>query len=337
MNPVLRRLLPLLLLAWPLAGEDFLALCARKAAAGEGLVVPGANGWLFLRSELQHLAAGSLLPGLGRARPADQGEPLAAITGYAQALAGVGMELLFVPIPAKATIHPEGLEPGHPGPVERLDPHHLAFYRLLAERGIQVYDPAPDLIAARERGPVYCRTDSHPNPAGLAVVAHGIAERVRGRDWYAATPRRAYRSEPRTINVAGDLGKVAAAPPEELVLNVVSREGGGEVAEDPAGPLLLLSDSHGLIFHEGGDMLARQAGLSDLLALELGFPVHLIGCRGSAATPVRINLYRQAKRDPALLVGKRLVVWCLSVRELTASAWSTAVPVPAAAGVTAPR
>jgi alginate O-acetyltransferase complex protein AlgJ len=80
-------------------------------------------------------------------------------------------------------------------------------------------------------------------------------------------------------------------------------------------PVLLLGDSHGLVFHGGGDMHARGAGLADHLAKELGFPVDLVAVRGSGATPARISLMR--RRDN--LAGKRVVIWCLSAREFTES------------------
>jgi alginate O-acetyltransferase complex protein AlgJ len=78
-------------------------------------------------------------------------------------------------------------------------------------------------------------------------------------------------------------------------------------------PLLLLGDSHALVFHAGGDMHARGAGLADQLALALGFPVDLVAVRGSGATPARISLARRAGG----LAGKKLVVWCLAARDLS--------------------
>jgi alginate O-acetyltransferase complex protein AlgJ len=91
--------------------------------------------------------------------------------------------------------------------------------------------------------------------------------------------------------------------------------------------VLLLGDSHNLIFHEGGDMLATGAGLPDQLALELGFPVDLIGVRGSGATPARVNLLRRARANPDYLRKKKLIIWCFSAREFTESSGWQKVPV----------
>ena len=88
-------------------------------------------------------------------------------------------------------------------------------------------------------------------------------------------------------------------------------------------PVILLGDSHNLIFHAGGDMQAVGAGLPDQLALELGFPVDVVAVRGSGATPARRNLARRKDN----LAGCRIVVWCFSAREFTeGQAWAK-VPV----------
>jgi alginate O-acetyltransferase complex protein AlgJ len=106
------------------------------------------------------------------------------------------------------------------------------------------------------------------------------------------------------------------------------RHGGDELpfAAD-ASPVVVLADSHGLVFHAGEDMLARNAGLSDHLALALGFPVDLHATRGSGATPTRIAFYRKVRRDPAYLPSKKVLVWLFSAREFTESAWAPRIPV----------
>ena len=70
-------------------------------------------------------------------------------------------------------------------------------------------------------------------------------------------------------------------------------------------------------------MHAQGAGLPDHLAYQLGFPVDVVAVRGSGATPSRLNLYR--RRDN--MKGKRVVVWCLSVREFTEGQGWRPVPV----------
>ena len=74
-------------------------------------------------------------------------------------------------------------------------------------------------------------------------------------------------------------------------------------------------------------MQARDAGLPDQLALELGFPVDLAAVRGSGATPARVNLLRRAQRDPNYWKTKKLVIWCFAAREFTQSDGWKKVPL----------
>ena len=103
--------------------------------------------------------------------------------------------------------------------------------------------------------------------------------------------------------------------PEKITVQTVSEKSTGAAIEpDANSPLLLLGDSHTLIYH---DFLAERAGLLDQLALELGFAPDLIGTRGSGATPVRLNLYRRSLKDAGYLAKKKVVVWCFAAREFT--------------------
>ena len=96
-------------------------------------------------------------------------------------------------------------------------------------------------------------------------------------------------------------------------------DGGRAPITDRDSPIVLLGDSHLLVFHIGTDMHAIGAGLGDHLAARLGFPLDVVGVRGSGATASRMTLVR--RRDN--LEGKRMIIWCLSARELTeASAWA---------------
>jgi alginate O-acetyltransferase complex protein AlgJ len=105
-------------------------------------------------------------------------------------------------------------------------------------------------------------------------------------------------------------------PPEKIRLPFVTDESGGTPADWRESPVLLLGDSHTLVFHAGEDMHGTGAGLADQLALELGFPVDVVGVRGSGATPARINLFRRKDN----MAGKKLVIWCFSAREFTEAA-----------------
>jgi alginate O-acetyltransferase complex protein AlgJ len=120
------------------------------------------------------------------------------------------------------------------------------------------------------------------------------------------------------------------APPEKIMIRRVGRRVGDTlepVAPDANSPVILLGDSHNLVFHGGGDMHTTGAGLPDQLALEMGQPVELVAVRGSGATPARVNLYRRAVRNPEYWRNRRWVVWCFAAREFTESDGWRKIPV----------
>ena len=177
-----------------------------------------------------------------------------------------------------------------------------------------------------ERGTVFCKTDTHWSGVGCALAARAIAEKIRAK-LPAPAANGGYTSEWKEVSIEGDLGgllkSLAPKPGRETIRIRAVREQStnAPVAPDPNSPVLLLGDSHTLVFH---DFLAEQAGLIDQLALELGYAPDLIGTLGSGATPVRTNLYRRSAKEPEYLNKKKLVVWCFTAREFTEAAqgWS---------------
>lgn len=295
---------------------------AREAEARGALAVRGEGDFLFLTSELRHLSVGSFwgeaAVAVSRASRPEWADPRPAILDFARQLDEAGVELLFVPVPAKAAVVPEAV-PGLAAPAVRIDAADAAFYQRLREEGIEVLDLQPLFAGASEPASQVCHTDSHWSGEGAVAAARAIAERVRARPWYAELAHRKLESEVREVEIRGDLvGLVGEPEParERLPLRFVgTRSGDGLLPVEPSreSPVLLLADSHGLVFHAGGDMHAQGAGLPDQLALELGLAVDLLAVRGSGATPSRMGLARR----PGGLDGKRLVVWVLSAREFT--------------------
>ena len=206
---------------------------------------------------------------------------------------------------------------------ERRDIYLQKFYTLLEEHGVQVLDLAPLFLSQRfsEKGDLFCRQDTHWSGRACELAAQTIAKDIRNQPWYEGVLKKTYVTEARTVQITGDLWNYLSdntIAKEILPLTIVGEEGpdGVETVKPwRESPVMLLGDSHCLVFHAGTDMHARGAGLADHLAKELGFPVDLVAVRGSGATPSRINLLR--RRDN--LAGKKLVIWCFSVREFTES------------------
>ena len=165
------------------------------------------------------------------------------------------------------------------------------------------------------------------------MTARLIAAEIKDSPWLKAAPKLKISSEIKTVEIPGDLWQAlsGAKPPSEelpLCFVTVNNDTGSEpVKPDRASPVILLGDSHNLIFNTGGDMHAEGAGLADQLAKELGIAVYLLGVRGSGATPSRINLLRRVQGDPDYLKSKKLIIWCMSVREFTESSGWRNVPI----------
>jgi alginate O-acetyltransferase complex protein AlgJ len=292
----------------------------RKAAAGAG-----EGGWLFFAGELRLLSLGRFwgdeAAKVSRARKPELANPIPAMVDFHHQLRARGIELVVVPVPPKAAIYPEKIGQGFDLRSHDPAPMLRQFYEELRAAGIDVLNLSPVLIQNREhaRGPVFCKTDSHWSGVGCVLAAQAIAEHVRGK-LPAAAVRKEYVSDWNEVQINGDLAGLlppdARKPgPEKISVQTVSEKGTGATVEpDPNSPVLVLGDSHTLVYH---DFLAERAGLIDQLALELGFAPDLIGTRGSGATPVRINLYRRSLRDPGYLAKKKVVIWCFAAREFT--------------------
>ncbi|MCW8129502.1 MAG: hypothetical protein KIS92_03880 [Planctomycetota bacterium] len=298
--------------------------------------VHGREGWYFFKGELRHLSVGAFwgeaASKTAQATQADAKDPLAAIVHYKKQLESNGIELLLAPVPPKAVIFPDELSAEFSAkdgaaPV-RLDARLQEFYKALKAEGVQVLDLTPEFLARRFDGkaPLYCKTDTHWSSRACVLAAHAIARELSARSWFKAAARTESAVEDKTQAIRGDLlldGDAQAKDvAEEIALRFVgvkSDTGLVPIKTDAASPVLVLSDSHGLVFHIGEELFARGAGLPDQLAHELGFPVDLIASRGDGVSKVRIDLYQRAKADPAWLAGKKAVIWCFSAREFTES------------------
>ncbi len=330
------------------AFRDRCAALARDAAERGTMTVAGQDGWLFLAGELRHLGAGEFWGAraakASRASKPEAADPLPAILGFNEQLTKIGVALILVPVPAKAVIYPDFLPespvPSHDTIPPRLDSDLQSFLACLKTNGVRVLDLAPLFLENRFHpdGPLYCKQDSHWSGNGCVLAARAIAGELRAAPGLSNNAPAALKGEWASNEIAGDLWQALPEPrpaKESVRLRRVSRADGETAEPDPRSPVILLGDSHNLVFHAGDDMHARGAGLADQLALELGRPVDLVAVRGSGATPARLNLLRRAQKDPAYWKDKRAVVWCFAAREFTESdGWRKAPIAPLPAGDT---
>jgi len=290
------------------------------------------SGWFFLPAELNHLRSDATPATLSGEK-----NPIPAIVAFHQALAAKGIRLYVLPVPEKSLIRADQLVPAEQAAAAAGYAQVTGrFIQALKDSGVCVIE-SHDLLcravatAKPDADPVYCRTDSHYTPSTCTKLAAIIAAQLRTNIPglpAAGSPTAPVTGPPTTITIQGDLAP--AGTTESLAFTPVLASAGSNQPPlpDPASPVLLLGDSHCLVFHAGGDMLAKGGGLPDHLGATLGFMPEVMAVRGSGATSARINLFRKARKDPAYLSGKKAVVWCFAAREFTqADAWKL-VPLP---------
>ncbi len=318
------------LLLGPLTAEQFTASqfqqrclkTANRAEASDQFVIKGRGGWYYLTKELRHLGIGQFwgedATKVSRATKPKYADPLPAILDFNKNLKALGIHLIVLPVPPKVSINPEGIGIETKG---RLDTTNATFLALLNKKGVDVIDLTPVFQERSGTGDLlYCKTDSHWSGAGCLIAAKETAKKLLRQEWLNRMHRRAYRKNLKKVMITGDLvSDQNDAPGEALKLTFITSKPDTPVEPHDESPVILLGDSHTLVFHSGQDMHATGAGLPDLLASELGTPVALIGVRGSGATAARISLYRKAKANPDYLKGKKALVWCFSAREFTES------------------
>ena len=323
----------------------FRADCAARArAAGDAdaVVVTGRDGWYFLTRELRHVGVGKFwgpdAAKVGRATRPGDADPLPAILNFHAQLKALGIQLILVPVPAKAFVYPEKISnkiaASKNAPPPRLDAAHLEFYNKLRAAGIDVLDLTPVLLDQRmgSAGTMYCKQDTHWSGRACEVAAKLIAKKLSAAPWFEKVPKTRFSHQRRQTQISGDLWREVKGdkPPAEVLplrhVGVQGADGLTPLRPNRDSPVILLGDSHTLVFQAGDDMHAKGAGLADQLALELGFAVDLIGVRGSGATPARTNLYWRGK-TAGYLDKKKAVVWCFSAREFTESDGWRLVPV----------
>jgi hypothetical protein len=281
------------------------AILEERLKSTQESAIEGVDGWRFLPAEIKHLLAGD--------PSQDPKKPFEAIVDFYRQLKSLNVRLILVPVPAKAAIHPEFLDPRLK--TEGVPASEAGFYESLRAEGLEVLDLKQAFSSAKANGPLYCARDTHWNGSAIALAARELAGAVQG-----VSPKNlAFDAQEEGVEIQGDLG----GEKEKVNLRVVRAKGQTTRLEpDRGSPILLLGDSHVLVFHDGGDMHAAGAGLPDQLAFELGAPIDVLGVRGSGATSARVSLARRARATPDYLTAKKVVIWCFGARELTqADAW----------------
>lgn len=283
-----------------------------------GISIPGLNGWFFFDKELRHLAASRFWSASSSAPP-ETTDPLPAILDFKSQLDEAGIDLLVLPVPLKAAIYPDQLLLGFPAPPSTpagLAEQDADFVKVLESHGVKVLDLTEDFLKARAEGlDTHCRTDTHWSPEGIRLASQKIASKASSSPWLNDQARIVTQTQNSTVQIHGDLAQTDT-PAENLPALIVTESAGPGstgVQDSRKSPVVLLGDSHNLVFHTGGEMHSTGAGLPDQLCHELGFPMDVVAVMGSGSTAARRSLARRKDN----LAGKKLVIWCFSTREFT--------------------
>ncbi|KAB8151117.1 hypothetical protein EZY14_019965 [Kordia sp. TARA_039_SRF] len=304
------------------AQTSFEKICKEKAAKATSTTVVGQEGWLFLTSELSHISKGKFY-GDAAAKTAvctnpDRKDPIPAIVDFNNQLKKQDIQLYLMPVPPKAMINANKVDASVQNN-QKLAIHYKNLYKELRSQGVEVIDLFPAFHKETAKGTsVYCKQDSHWNPKGIEVASTNVSNAIKKQNWYQNYTGKnlTEKPTPQTIYIEGDLKTTAntSLGKEKITLNTFQKAS----KIDENSPVLIMGDSHTLIFHAGGDMLAQNAGFTDALAAQLGLNVDLIGVRGSGTTSVRIDLYRKAK-NKEWLGKKKVIIWCFAARDFSES------------------
>jgi len=277
--------------------------------AGEyGLL--GRDGWLFYRPGAEYLVE-------PWAPDSEDGDSVSAIVSFRDQLAALGIELLVVPAPGKASVYPDRLTRRAPAALPYVNVHTRTLMARLADARVEVVDlQAVYAQASAADSTLYLAQDTHWTPAGMRLAAQAVARRLLELGWVepGSVP---YVLEPVELQRHGDIVRMMQmAPLEERLApepiacaRVVRRDTREPYQDDPSAPVLVLGDSFLRIYQRDEP---GSAGFIAHLAHELSLPLASIVNDGGASTLVRQELSRR----PKLLANKRVVVWEFVERDI---------------------
>lgn len=298
--------------------DAFAAAAGKRLVDGQPNVAGDSSEWLFLVRELRQISLGKFWEKDWATSASNKTDPTDHMVRFHELCKSKGLDLILAPVPAKAVVYPDKLDKSFAaGDAPSLKP----YLQKLRDAGMTVVDLEEAFLARRTAGEdkLYCEQDAHYSPLACEIAAGLIKKELESRPWFAEVPKVAYtRSKVEKLEITGDQVKGSEwegkLPTEKLDVTYVT----GPSGTPGQSPVLLLGDSHTLVFHEGADMHCQNAGLLDQLQVEAGFPIDLLGVRGSGMMQALRQLAYKAMK-PDYLAPKKALVWVFSTREFTQS------------------
>jgi alginate O-acetyltransferase complex protein AlgJ len=319
----------------------------RILGLGNEQVYCGRSRWLFYRPAVDHLTGPGFLEEQQQAKRAAAGnewqqppqpDPLPAILEFRDQLAGRGIELLLLPVPVKASVHPEFLSRRYAGNDQAVhNPSHDDFLVRLEAEGVRVFDPTELLMdAALSTGkPQYLATDTHWTPEAVDLVARKLANTVRKTVDFSKKNSVRYVNAEAPVGNVGDLAEIlelSSLYPTQIVdTGVVKKPNGKPWRPVRRAEVLVLGDSFANIYSEEKLGWGGGAGLAQRLSYHLRRPVDAVIRNDDGAFSTRLLLSEETRQGANRLATTRVLIWEFSARELSVGDWRSVPLAPAAA------
>ncbi len=229
-------------------------------------------------------------------------------------LAERGIDLILVPVPVKAEIYGDKLVADQTlVPADKnVIPHIRRRYLEFLNAGIELVDLYPLFMKERQQLDLFMAADTHWMQKSQRIAAEQIAARLQRYPWVQAAQKAPLRyaetieKDRPTVAMFWDYltteEQTALMPYRiETIKKLVAKGGGEAVVESPNSPVLLAGDSY--ITYD----YPLQAGIVGLLAQQINQPVSIQRVAGALD-----GIFRDMFRDPAILKGKKVVIWLLN-------------------------
>ena len=304
----------------------------RLGGAGSEEAYIGRDGWVFYRPDVD-----SLVMRQEKSNAAAQG-----IVDFAAQLGARGVRLVVVPIPGKATIHPEKLSTGKTvfeNPVASPIVADLADTVGEAWKQRKAKDDtlAPIAIDATSRiwerkletgEDQFLKTDSHWTPGAMTAIAKSVAKEVLATGIPVAPEELV--AEGKEISSVGDTALMLELPAssplrkaQSMTIEQIKTRDGNPWRANRVSPVLVLGDSYSNIYSADGLGWGGGAGFAEQLSLQLNHRVDKLARNDAGAKSAREMLAAEALQNPGWLEGKKVVVWLMAAREFARGDWSS--------------
>ncbi|AHF66157.1 alginate O-acetyltransferase [Pseudomonas cichorii] len=156
-------------------------------------VVVGKDQWLYTDEEFDAIANSEK----------NEADNLAIIQGVRDELKKQGTELVLAIVPAKTRLYPEHM--GDKKPATLHTDLYQQFHAQVAQAGIFAPDLLAPLQAAKQKGQVFLRTDTHWTPLGAEVAAQQLGVAISSKTPLEGEPEQFVTQAKEATPYKGDL------------------------------------------------------------------------------------------------------------------------------------